>query len=142
MNRLRNGPEFLGGARSASPGEGSQTATLRSSGRGSYAATVTINGKSVRGIIDTGATSVGMGARTATELGIAYSAGRQVQIRTANGVITGRAVMLDAVSVENITLHNVEATVSEGDHPLLVGMSFLSRVTMTSSGGAMTLVKR
>ena len=142
MARLRSGPECLGNACFAAAGNGgNQTAVLRLAGR-RYDASVTVNGKSVRGIIDTGATSVAMSATTAKELGVSYSGGRQVRISTANGSKMGHAVMLSSITVENITLDNVRAVVSEGDHPLLIGMSFLSRVTMSTSNGGMTLVKR
>lgn len=142
MERIRKGPQCFGNACFSAAGDGAQTAVVRTGAGGAYFATVTINGKSVRGMIDTGATSVAMSARTANELGISYSSGKQVRMMTANGTTMGRAVMLNAVSVENITLDQVQAVVSEADHPLLIGMSFLSRLTMSTSNGGMTLVKR
>lgn len=142
MERLRNGPQCFGNACFAAAGGGVQTAVVHTGPGSAYAATVTINGKAVRGIIDTGATFVSMSARTANEVGISYSTGKQVQVMTANGTKVSRAVMLSAISVENITLEQVQAVVSEGDQPLLIGMSFLSRLTMSTSNGGMTLVKR
>ena len=140
VERLREGPECFG-EQCAAAGSGPRTTTLLAGPNGAYAANVTINGKTVRGIIDTGATLIAMSAKTAQELGLTFAAGRQLQMRTANGTITSRGITLGAVTVGNITLTQVEAAVSESDHPLLVGMSFLKRLTVNTSGGAMTLVK-
>jgi aspartyl protease family protein len=115
---------------------------LQLDGRGAYAGRVTINGRTVRGIADTGATAVTMSARTADELGISYANARPVRMKTANGTATARAVMLRSVTVGNITIKEVEAIVTEADHPLLIGQSFLGRVKTTSNGEAMTLSKR
>ncbi|HYC44859.1 MAG TPA: TIGR02281 family clan AA aspartic protease [Burkholderiales bacterium] len=146
MENLRRGPEcFAGGCLggvSTTPSPAHTTAVLTSARGGHYHASVTINGKSVRGIIDTGATFISMSAKTAAELGVDYSGGREVMTRTANGPKRNRAVMLKSVTVENITLDNVEAIVGESDHPLLIGMTFLNRVSMTSNAGTLTLVKR
>jgi predicted aspartyl protease len=46
------------------------------------------------------------------------------------------------VTIGNITLNEVEAVVSEADHPLLIGMSFLGRLTINTHGNGMMLVKQ
>ena len=143
MARLRRGPSCFGNSCFVTAGgDGAQAVLLRPDRSGTYKAAVSINGKPVTGLIDTGASYVSMSVKTANELGLAYSTGRQVQLQTANGVKMGRAVMIASVTVENITLGQVQGVVSEGDQPLLVGMSFLSRVTMSASNGGMTLAKR
>jgi clan AA aspartic protease (TIGR02281 family) len=121
--------------------DGARETVLQMGPAGSYMAMVAINGKTVRGIVDTGASTVALSAGTADELGISYINGRPIQMRTVNGTIKGRAIVLRSISVGGITLENVEAVVSEGDHPLLVGMSFLKRLGITTSGNAMTLTK-
>lgn len=119
-----------------------QRTVLHTDGRGAYAGRVTINGRTVRGVADTGASYVTMSARTADELAIPYATARPVRMRTANGTINARAIMLSSVTVGSITMKEVEAVITETDHPLLIGMSFLRRVSMSSNGDAMTLVKR
>lgn len=119
-----------------------QRTVLQTDGRGAYAGRVTINGRTVRGMADTGASYVTISARTADELGIPYATARPLRMRTANGIINARAVMLRSVTVGNITVKEVEAVITETDHPLLIGMSFLRRVTMSSNGDAMILLKR
>ena len=141
MERLRARGECFGDSCFASSTGRAQQTVLRADARGSYSAPVTINGKTVRGIVDTGATLVAIGARTANELGIAYSTGRRLRVQTANGIVHAHAVVLDTVTVGNITLNEVEGAVSDADHPLLIGMSFLKRVTINSGAGGMTLVK-
>jgi clan AA aspartic protease (TIGR02281 family) len=142
ITELRNGGECFGDSCFASPKKGVLERTVLQRGfNGGYSASVMINGRTTRGVIDTGATFVAMSATAAREFGIAYSSGRQLQMRTANGLSTARAVTLDAVTVGNITLNAVEAVVSDGEHPLLIGMSFLGRLTINTDGNGMTLIK-
>ena len=141
LENVRNRLECFGDACLAAPGGGVQRTVLQSGPGGGYTATVTINGRTVQGLVDTGATYVSMSSRTANELGVAYASGRRVQLRTANGVAPGRAIVLDSVRVGNITLERVEAVVGEADHPLLIGMSFLSRLSISTNGTGLTLVK-
>jgi clan AA aspartic protease (TIGR02281 family) len=141
MERVRAQGECFGDSCFASSTGQAQQTVLRADARGSYSAPVIINGKTVRGIVDTGATLVAIGAKTANELGIAHSTGRRLRVQTANGIVHARAVMLGAVTVGNITLNDVEGAVSESEHPLLIGMSFLKRLTINSGAGGMTLVK-
>jgi clan AA aspartic protease (TIGR02281 family) len=136
--QLRVAPECYGTRCLASAGGGEAT-LLRANAQGHYEALVTINGKSVRGMIDTGATLVSMSAKTAAELGIAFANGRRTQFETANGSTTGRTVMLESVTVGNITLRQVLADVSEKDMQLLIGMSFLKRLAITTTGNTMRL---
>jgi clan AA aspartic protease (TIGR02281 family) len=141
MERVRNNSECFGDSCFAAPADIVQKTVLQRSPGGGYSTAVTINGKTIRGIVDTGATLVSMSANTAAELGVQYSTGEQLQMTTANGKTTGRAVTLNSVTIGNITLNQVEAVVSEADHPLLIGMSFLSRLTINTTGNGMTLVK-
>lgn len=140
LERMRSGPECFG-EQCATAAGGPQKTVLVADSNGGYSANVTINGKTVRGIIDTGATFVSMSAKTAQELGIAHENGKPIQTRTANGVASKRLLTLATVTVGNITLPRVEAAVGEAEHPLLVGMSFLRRLSVNTNGGAMTLVK-
>lgn len=141
FERIRNNGECFGDSCLASAANSAQRTVLRMAPGGAYTATVRINGKPLHGIIDTGATAVSMSSRTANELGLDYSAGKRVQMTTANGITLGRLIVLKAVSVGNITLNDVEAVVSEAEHPLLIGMSFLRRLSISTTDSAMTMVK-
>lgn len=146
--------EFEGRRQSLSVGEGTRVAsapaasssgrtTILADSRGHFFTTGSINGLSVRFMVDTGATSVSLSSAEATKLGINYRTGRRAQSNTANGLISVFVVQIDNVRVGEITLNNVTATVSEGPtHVALLGMSFLNRTQMTRDGDTMILVRR
>lgn len=117
--------------------------TILADSRGHFFTEGSINGISVRFLVDTGATSVSLSAADARRLGITYRNGRRAYAGTANGVITVYVVRLDNVRVGDIALSNVEATVSEGAaHVALLGMSFLNRTQMSRDGDRLTLIRR
>jgi aspartyl protease family protein len=96
----------------------------------------------VNGMIDTGASLVSMSAQVARQLGIVYANGRPMTMTTANGTIRAQTVTAREVTVGSITLRDVAVAVSEGDMPLLIGMSFLRRLEMEIQGSSMTLSQR
>lgn len=112
------------------------------SGRGGHYITPgRINGLAVEFLVDTGATLVAMNLPTAKKLGINYRAGDESFARTANGVTPVYLVNLAAVSVGNVEVKNVRATVHLGNSPdvILLGNSFLSRVEMNRESGVLVL---
>lgn len=128
---------------SAPAANSSGRTTILADARGHFLTTGSINGVAVRFMVDTGATSVALSAAEAKRLGIPYRSGKRGYASTANGVIPIYVVRLDNVRVGDITLSNVEATVSEGPtHVALLGMSFLNRTQMNRDGDTLTLVRR
>jgi aspartyl protease family protein len=128
---------------SQSSGSGPATAVLTADGRGHYLTTGNINGRSVRFLVDTGASMIALGAGDARRLGIDASKGQVGQAQTANGVTQVALVKLDVVRVGDIVLNNVDATVHQYDLPIaLLGMSFLNRMEIQQNGETMTLKKR
>ena len=102
-----------------------------------------INGKSVRFLVDTGATSVALPASAARNMGIDFTKGQRGSAATAGGVVPAWRVSLDAVTIGEITLYQIEASVFEsGLDVALLGMSFLNRLEMKRDGAQMTLTKR
>ena len=142
VERMRQGRECYDNGCNAVSGEAVEAMELEADARGQYSAPVTINGVTVNGLIDTGATAVTMSARAAQQMGIAYLNGRRVQMNTANGTTSGYTVMLNAVTVGRITLQQVRAVVGESDMPVLIGATFLSRVSVAMDGRRMTMTKR
>jgi len=135
----------LGGGRyGGGPAGENPSARLYADGDGHFVSDGTINGTSVRFLVDTGATSVAMNSRDAARLGLAFRGGPRERAMTANGTIVVYRVKLDTMRVGGIELHNVEAVVHDGDHPALVllGMSFLNRVDMRRDGTLLTLTQR
>ena len=106
--------------------------------------TGSINGLSVRFLVDTGATSIALSTDEARRLGINYLSGVRAQGSTASGTVPIYRVRLDNVRVGDITLNNVEAAILEGSglKIALLGMSFLNRTAMKRDGDTLTLTRR
>ena len=127
----------------ASSASGGGKTTLLADSRGHFFTTGQINGMSVRFLVDTGATTVSLSAADARSIGIDYRTGKRGMAQTANGAIPVWVIRLDNVRVGDITLNNVEATVSEGPHHVaLLGMSFLNRMQINRDGDRLTLIRR
>ena len=104
-----------------------------------------INDIAVRFLVDTGANTIALNSRVAERIGLDYKrTGRRGIASTAGGMVPMYSIRLTSVTVGNITLHNVEAGIIEGNHPVdvLLGMSFLGRLDMRRDGDRMELTKR
>lgn len=102
-----------------------------------------INGKSVRFLVDTGATSVAMSQAEAQRLGLNYRAGPRAMANTANGPVPVSLVTLNSVRLGEVEVYDVPALVlpSAMDHVLL-GNSFLNRFQMRRDNDVMRLEKK
>lgn len=136
---LRVGQNATG---AASP-DGSGKVTLNADGQGHFFTTGSINGTSVRFMVDTGASMISLGVADARRIGLDPNRGEKALTSTANGQAVVTRVKLDAVRVGDITMNNVDALIHQSDLPIaLLGMSFLSRMDMQQEGSTMTLKKR
>ncbi|RIX46241.1 MAG: TIGR02281 family clan AA aspartic protease [Rhodocyclales bacterium GT-UBC] len=106
-----------------------------------YFAPLTINGHTVEGLIDTGASTIAMSLETAKKLGINASNGKAGMSATAAGNITTTTVTVPQVDVAGVKLRNVKVTVGITGTPL-IGMSFLSRVDVSMGTGVLMMKKR
>jgi aspartyl protease family protein len=121
----------------------SQTVTLAAEPSGHFISSGSINGHSIRFVVDTGATTIAIPASDALRLGIDYRKGTPGQTRTAGGVVPVYRVIFEKVRIGGIELAQVEGIVIEqGLDVALLGMSFLSRVDLRQEGRTMTLIKR
>lgn len=117
--------------------------TLVSDSRGHFIVNGSVNGASIRFLVDTGATFVSLGAADARRAGIDATRGVPATAMTANGPVRVWRVRLASVKVGDITLNNVEASVHEQDLPIaLLGMSFLNRMEIRRDGISMVLTQR
>lgn len=140
--RLRLG-ESVYSSSGPSGGSGGGEITLAADGGGQFLTQGSINGASMRFLVDTGATFVSLGAKDAIRAGIDYRRGQPGVSETANGQARVWRVKLDKVTVGSITLTNVDALVHGSDMSVaLLGMSFLNRMEMKRDGQSMTLTKR
>lgn len=117
--------------------------TLVADGQGHFVTPGSINGASMRFIVDTGATFISLGAADARRAGIDAQKGTPGMSMTANGTVRVWKVKLASVKVGDISLSNVDGTVHEHDMPIvLLGMSFLNRMEIRRDGQSMTLLQR
>ena len=112
---------------------------LQSSTHGHYVATGAINNRPVVFFVDTGASFISIPERIANRLQL--EKGAVIRSTTANGVISTYATLLDEVSVGEIKLHDVKATINphmSGDE-ILLGMSFLRQLEVIHKDGELTI---
>lgn len=122
---------------------GGQTTSLSADARGHFLTTGSVNGATMRFLVDTGATVVAMGVSDARRANIKLDNSKMVMVQTANGVTPAWRVTLGSVRVGDVTLNEVEGVVHQQDMPMaLLGMSFLNRMEMKRDGQTMTLRKR
>ena len=110
---------------------GVRAALIPMAREGHFTADFRINGRTVKGLIDTGATYVAINRSTARRLGVSPTQSDfKHQVRTANGTTSAALVNLHRMEVGAILVDNVEAFVLE-DQALsatLIGMSFMSKL--------------
>ncbi|RWK41940.1 TIGR02281 family clan AA aspartic protease [Mesorhizobium sp.] len=113
--------------------------------RGHFTSAFKLNGRTVDGMIDTGATLVAINSSTARRIGISLNAADfKHQVNTANGAIKAALVTVDRLQIGKITLDGVQAVVLD-DKALrtnLIGLSFLQRLEKYQvENGALLLVQ-
>ena len=118
--------------------------SLYADSRGHFTGNLSINGASLKYLVDTGATTVALNSGDAKFAKIDYENGEKVPVNTANGVVTAYLVRLNTLKIGTITLNNVEAIVNEGGSPaiVLLGMSALNKLDMKRDNSVMTLTKK
>lgn len=138
--RVGEAPAHGGGGAGAVGGD---KIVLTASSGGHFLKQGQINGKTVELMVDTGATSVGIGVEDAKRLGLNYQAGQPVRVSTANGMTMGWRIKLSSVRVGDVEVFDVDGVVSSGSMPyVLLGNSFLNRFQMTRNNEQMVLLKR
>lgn len=138
--RLGAAPVSVGGG--AAPANGTKV-VLTADNLGHFNGSGLINGKPMRYMVDTGASTVALGRADAERMGIPYLQGQQINMSTANGVTQGWLVKLDSVRLGDITVYGVAAVITPQPMPhVLLGNSLLNGFQMTRQGGQMVLEKR
>lgn len=104
---------------------------LKADRYGHFIAPAAINGRSVDVMIDTGASLVALTYEDAARIGLRVAPADFTQrVSTANGQARVAPVRLQAVSIGDVEVRNVQAVVAERGRleTTLLGMTFLSRV--------------
>jgi aspartyl protease family protein len=139
--RVGEAPASVGTAGGQAPA--GQKIVLTAGSGGHFLTEGSINGRAAYFMVDTGATSIGMGAADAERFGIDYKSGQPVRLGTANGVALGWRVMLATVRIRDVEVRNVEAVVGQQPMPyILLGNSFLTRFQMRRDNDLMVLERR
>ncbi len=139
--QVGDAPVSVGGGAPASGG--GQRIVLTADGRGHFLPAGQINGRTVQFMVDTGATSVAMSESDARRINLRFETGQRVMVSTANGAAVAHRVRLDSVRIGDVTVHGVEALVTQQSMPyVLLGNSFLNRFQMQRQNDQLTLEKR
>jgi aspartyl protease family protein len=144
--RVGGSPLVLGaGAGVAGGGQGGNTReiVIPVGQGGHYLVNGTINGHTVRFMVDTGATTIAMGRADAIRIGLDPRKGQLGYANTANGVAPMLSITLDSVRIGEVELYNIAASVTQTDMPyVLLGNSFLSRFQIQHNNEVMRLNRR
>ena len=113
--------------------------TLKRNRYGHYVTRGQINNHPVTFMLDTGASDISIPDKTAKKLKLKY--GPEQEYHTANGTIVANLTTLKSVSIGNIKLENIRASINpEMDNDeILLGMSFLKYIEFTQRGDTLIL---
>nr|WP_136251154.1 TIGR02281 family clan AA aspartic protease [Ningiella ruwaisensis] len=112
---------------------------LKRNRQGHYVTSGLINGKEVTFLLDTGATSVSIGAHLRDYLGL--QPGQRFQALTANGPVTVAYTNINELQIGDIRLLNVDANLNPGlrSDEILLGMSALKHLEWSQRGDTLTI---
>ena len=88
-----------------------------------------LNGRDVKFLVDSGATTTTVDRGTAAAAGVAISPTRDQFVRTGNGVVRVASGRADELSVGGITRRNVAIEIADNDDLNVLGMNYLSSLS-------------
>jgi aspartyl protease family protein len=131
------------GSASGAAGAGGREIVIPVGPGGHFMTAGSINGQSVRFMVDTGATLIALSRTEAARLGLDLRAARQTTTYTANGPVAAQMLPLQRVRVGEVEVYEVMAVVTETPMPfVLLGNSFLERFQWRRDNDVMRLEKR
>lgn len=119
--------------------DGRLSVELKADRLGHYVVLAQVNGQPVTFLVDTGASGVSIPGKVATMLGL--KPGAAYPVNTANGTITVRRTRIERLSIGQISLENVQASINssmDGEVGLL-GMTFLRHFELVQRDGFLTI---
>lgn len=139
--RVGEAPVSVGGS-GAPGGRGSKIVIPAGSG-GHFVAQGAINGRPVQFLVDTGATSVALGAPEAARIGLEFRRNPVGMSSTANGLVRFWRVRLPVVRIGDVEVYDVEGAVLDASMPyVLLGNTFLNRFQMMRDPQQLVLERR
>jgi aspartyl protease family protein len=112
---------------------------LQRNAYGHYVTTGRINDHSVTFLLDTGASDVAIPEALASKIGL--QKGHALYVKTANGNTRAYRTRVDSVSIGELVLYDLSATIltnMSGDQVLL-GMNFLKHFEIIQKGNTLTI---
>jgi aspartyl protease family protein len=94
-----------------------------------------VNGRDVKFLVDSGATTTTIDRSTAKAVGIEVSSHRDQFVRTGNGIIRVASGRADELTVGGITRNNVALEIADNDDLNVLGMNYLSTLSRWSVEG-------
>lgn len=88
-----------------------------------------LNGRNIKFLVDSGATTTTIDRATAKAFGVSISERRDQFVRTGNGIVRVASGRADQLSVGGITRRNVDLEISDNDDLNVLGMNFLSSLS-------------
>lgn len=137
--RVGDAPVSVGGA--MKPGSGGRIVLPQGQG-GHFFADGMVNGRSMRFMVDTGATTVALGVDDARRIGLSFDTAPRINMSTANGVAAAWRVKLHSVRINDVEVFDVDAIVGPNMPYALLGNSFLGRFNMNRTSDTMVLERR
>lgn len=96
---------------------------------GHFWVNATVNGREVKFLVDSGATTTTIDRGTAKAAGIDISSQRDRYVRTGNGVIRVASGRADELTVGGITRRGVALEIADNDDLNVLGMNYLSSLS-------------
>ena len=94
-----------------------------------------VNGRDVKVLVDSGATTTTIDRQTAKAAGIEISSRRDQFVRTGNGVVRVATGSADELTVGGITRKDVALQIADNDDLNVLGMNYLSTLSRWSVEG-------
>jgi len=88
-----------------------------------------LNGRDVKFLVDSGATTTTIDRATAKAAGVQVSDRRDLYVRTGNGVVRVAGGRADELTVGGITRHDVALEIADNDDLNVLGMNYLSSLS-------------
>ena len=88
-----------------------------------------LNGSDVKFLVDSGATTTTIDRKTALRAGVPVSQGRDLYVRTGNGIVRVASGRADELTIGAITRRNVGLEIADNDDLNVLGKNYLSSLS-------------